>query len=545
MKKILLLGLAIIPVVVYACSFGLTRTNGNHLNGEITASASEAVVKTEAGLVAGYIEDGIYTYKGIPYAQADRFMPPIKPKAWTGIRSSRAYGPTCPQGKRMGWLIDEMAFQSRWDDGFPGEDCLRVNIWTKGINDKGKRPVMVWLHGGGFSAGSGQELPAYDGASLCEKGDVVVVSLNHRLNVLGFLDISAFGEKYAKSGNAGLLDLVAALQWVKNNIANFGGDPSNVTIFGQSGGGGKVTALMSAPLAKGLFNKAIVESGSILQMMDSRYSKRIGVALMDELGLKASQIEELKTIPYEKLLAAGDKAIIKVKAEAQKEGFNAFLFGWGPNVDGDVLPAQPSSAQAIELSKNIPAIIGTTLHEFMGSSRNPALKKATMETAKKELEKVYGEKTDDFLKAFNKAYPHYKPVDLFDIDLMFRPMAVQQASLKSAQHAAPVYMYLFSWESPVLDGIFRSCHCMELPFVFNNVYNCRSMTGGGKAAYELADKMSSVWINFAKSGNPNTEGLPKWESYDSQKGATMIFNNTCEIKYNHDKELLNISDSRK
>ena len=545
MKKEFLLGLIILITTFTAYSIENVKSGKIGNNGEIIASATDAIVKTESGLVAGYIEDGIYIYKGIPYAQAERFMPPTKAKQWEGIRSSRAYGPTCPQKKRMGWMIDEMAFESHWDDGYSGEDCLRANIWTKGINDGKKRPVMVWLHGGGYSAGSGQELPAYDGTNLCEKGDVVIVTLNHRLNVLGFLDLSAFGEKYAQSGNVGLLDLIAALQWVKNNIANFGGDPSNVTIFGQSGGGGKVTALLTSILARGLFNKAIVESGSLLQMMEPKYSKRIGTSVMEELGLKASQIDQLKDIPYEKLLAAGENAVAKLKAEVTTEGTMSLLFGWCPTVDGNVLTSQPTTSQAYENSKDIPVIIGTTLHEFMGSSRNPALKKATIETAKNELKKKYGDKTDEFLKAFGQAYPHYKPVDLFDVDMLFRPQAVQQATLKSNLGGAPVYMYLFSWESPILDGAFRSSHCMELPFVFDNIYNSRTMTGGSKSAYKLADYMSSAWLNFARTGNPNVAGLPDWKPYDSQKGAVMILNNKCEIKYNHDKELLNVIDSNR
>ena len=545
MKKVFLLGLTILFTTFTASSIGNIKSGRIGNKGEIIASAKDAIVKTESGLVAGYIEDGIYIYKGIPYAAAERFMPPTKAKTWEGIRSSRAYGPTCPQKKRMGWMIDEMAFESRWDDGYSGEDCLRANIWTKGINDGKKRPVMVWLHGGGYSAGSGQELPAYDGTNLCEKGDLVIVSLNHRLNVLGFLNLSTFGEKYAQSGNVGLLDLIAALQWVKDNIASFGGDPSNVTIFGQSGGGGKVTALLTSQRAKGLFNKAIIESGSLSQMMEQKYSKRIGMTVMEELGLKASQIDQLKDIPYEKLLAAGENAVAKVKAEVTTEGTMSLLFGWCPTVDGNVLTSQPTTPQAYESSKDIPVIIGTTLHEFMGSSRNPVLKKATMEIAKNELTKKYGDKTDEFLKAFGKAYPHYKPVDLFDVDMLFRPQAVQQATLKSNSGSAPVYMYLFTWESPILDGTFRSSHCMELPFVFDNIYNSRTMTGGSKSTYELADKMSNAWLNFAKTGNPNVFELPDWKPFDTQKGATMIFNNKCEIKYNHDKELLNIIDSNR
>lgn len=288
------------------CSCNGTARAGNELQtveaAAVKADSATAVVKTEAGRVAGYLENGVYIYEGVPYATAERFMPPVKTVSWTGIRSCRAYGHTCPQGKRLGWQSDEQAFAFNWDDGYADENCLHVNIWTPGICDGKKRPVMVWLHGGGYSAGSGQELPSYDGANLARKGDVVVVTLNHRLNVLGFLDLSAYGEKYAHSGNAGMLDLVAALQWVNKNIAAFGGDASNVTIFGQSGGGGKVSTLLATPSAKGLFHKAIVQSGSMLRTMNQKYSRRIAAAVMDDLGLQASQIDSLQHVPYERLL---------------------------------------------------------------------------------------------------------------------------------------------------------------------------------------------------------------------------------------------------
>lgn len=508
--------------------------------GEITASSDCAVVKIQSGKVAGYIEEGTYIYKGIPYAAAERFMPPTAPKPWDDVRSSRAYGPTAPQEKRVGWYMDQQAFAFNWNDGFSDEDCLRLNIWTPSINDNKKRPVMVWLHGGGFSAGSGQELPAYDGTNLSRNGDVVVVTLNHRLNVLGFLDLSAFGEKYAKSGNVGLLDLVTALQWVKDNISEFGGDSSNVTLFGQSGGGGKVSTLLATPSAKGLFHKAIVQSGSMLRTMESKYSRRIGVAVMEELGLKATDIDALQQIPYEQLLAAGNKAIAKVRAEADKDGFTPFIFGWAPTVNDNVLPTQPCDSKAYELSKDVPMLIGSTQHEFLRSAYVPELKNITMESAKKELEKQYGGRTDEFLKAFAKAYPGHKVVDLFDTDLIFRPGVVQQATLKASQQRAPVYMYMFAWESPVMAGIFRSFHCMELPFVFDNIYLMRHMTGASPQAYVLAKKMSRAWINFARVGNPNTDDLPEWEPYVPKEGATMFFDNTCEVKHNHDKELLEI-----
>lgn len=503
---------------------------------EISASSNIAVTQTQYGKVGGYLENNIFTFKGIPYAKAERFMPPTAPDQWKGIRSSRAYGPTCPQAERMGWQSDEQAFAFNWDDGFPGEDCLRVNIWTQGLKDGKKRPVMVWLHGGGYAAGSGQELPSYDGAALSRKGDVVVVTLNHRLNVLGFLDLSAYGGKYAQSVNVGLLDLVAALRWVNENIENFGGDPSNVTIFGQSGGGGKVSTLLATPSAKGLFQKAIVQSGSMQRTMESKYSQRIAAATLEELGIKAEEIDKLQTIPYKTLLAAGEKAITNVRKEAEKEGIHSFIFGWGPTVDGNILPKQPE--EQTELSKDIPMMIGTTLHEFCISTYVPELRNATLDQAKEMLKAKYGEKTDNYIEIFKKVYPAATPQDMIDFDVTFRPAAIEQGNWKAAQHAAPIYMYQFAWESPVMDGILRSTHCMEIAFVFDNIARCASMTGGGKDAQALADKMSSAWIQFARTGNPNVEGLPTWEPYTVEKGATMIFNNQSEIKYNQDKELM-------
>ncbi len=505
--------------------------------GELRADNDDALTVTENGKVAGYVDGNVYVFKGIPYAKAERFMPPVPADNWEGIRSCRSYGPTCPQAKRMGWQSDEMAFAFSWNDGFPGEDCLRANIWTKGLEDGKKRPVMVWLHGGGYAAGSGQELPSYDGKSLAEKGDVVVVTLNHRLNVLGFLDLSVFGEKYAKSGNAGLLDLVAALQWVQRNISSFGGDPSNVTIFGQSGGGGKVSTLLATPAAKGLFHKAIVQSGSMLRTMDAKYSRRIGAATAKELGIRPNEMDKLAQIPYEDLLAAGEKAVAAVKAEAEKDGISTFIFGWAPTVDGSVLPSQPFDPKAPEQSRDIPLMIGTTLHEFTMSTYVPAFRGIQEENARKFLATRYGDRTGEFITLFKKTYPGCTPQDMIDTDFTFRPGAIEQARLKSRQGGAPVYMYLFTWESPVMDGMLRSTHCMEIPFVFNNAIRHASMTGGGKDAVILADKMSGAWLNFARTGNPDAEGLPHWEPFSSKDGATMFFGNECGVRYNHDKEL--------
>lgn len=530
-----------LAIIAASCSLGQAAfAAGGTADPQITASSQCGIARTRSGLVAGYLEDGIFTFKGIPYAKAERFMPPTRPDAWQGIRSSRAYGPTCPQGKRAGWKSDEMAFSFAWNDGYPDEDCLRVNIWTPGIDDGKRRPVMVWLHGGGYSAGSGQELPSYDGANLARRGDVVVVTLNHRLNVLGFLDLSAYGEKYARSGNAGLLDLVAALEWVRDNISSFGGDASNVTIFGQSGGGGKVSTLLATPSAAGLFHKAIVQSGSMLRTMQAEYSRRIGVATVEALGLSAADIDKIADVPYEELLAAGEKAVAKVLAEAQKEGVSSFMFGWAPTVEGDVLPRQPFDPEAPEQSKQIPLMIGTTRHEFSMTTYVPALRQISEQQAVEFLKQRYGERTDDFLKAYAEAYPGYTAKDLIDFDAVFRPSAVEQGRLKAAQNGAPVYMYMFCWESPVMDGILRSTHCMEIPFVFDNAARHASMTGGGEQARALAAKMSSAWISFARCGKPSAEGLPEWEPYDAERGATLFFDTECEMRYNHDGKLIEL-----
>ena len=478
--------LSLAAIVLSSCG-GQVR-GGQQCLSSLETSTKATTVQTASGPVAGYIDDGVFIYKGIPYAKAERFMPPQDVEPWKEVRSSRAYGPTCPQDKRTGWYSDAQAFAMHWDDGFPDEDCLRVNVWTSGIADGGKRPVMVWLHGGGFRAGSGQELISYDGTNLARDHGVVVVTLNHRLNVLGFLDLSAYGAKYVHSGNVGMLDIVKALEWVRDNIASFGGDPSNVTIFGQSGGGGKVSTLMAMPAAKGLFGRAIVQSGSITNLLEPKYSRRIGAYTVETLGVRPSNIDALAKVPYEQLLAAYNGAIQKVKDEAAADGklpenfLDMILFGQVPVVDGEVIPFQPSTPEALAVSKDVPVIIGTVYNEFTPDREDP----------------------------------------------IFRPLALKQAQDRVQAGCAPVYLYRFDWASPVLDGAFGSTHCLEIPFVFDNVLLHRTFTGGGEDAIQLGHRMSRVWTSFARNGVPAAEGLPEWGVYPAQ----MNFNITSEITNN-------------
>lgn len=509
----------------------------------IVAGKNYAIVPTVYGKVRGYSSNGIFTFKGIPYAKSERFMPAQRPDSWQNVRSSMAYGPVCPTDATNA-VMDEGEFPFQHDWGYTNEKCQNLNVWTPEINGANRRPVMVWFHGGGFTAGSSVELPSYDGENLTHKGDVVLVSVNHRLNVLGFLDMSAYGEQYKSSGNAGLTDLVAALQWVKENIAAFGGDPNNVTIFGQSGGGGKVTSLMYAPSAKGLFQKAIVQSGSYLSAFnDPMITRRIAAATLAELKLAPEQVDSLKKIPYEQLYAAAKKAMSGVQKAMQAEGKTGLTFGWSPVLDGSFLPYQISDAAGQALASDVPLLVGTTKNEF--TPFIPSLRNLSMQQVKDNLQNLYKDKSEAYMTAVNRAYPGtLQPDNYVDLDINFRSAAIRQADQKSSSGKTPVYMYLFTWQSPVMDGQYKAMHCMELPFVFNNIDRCREMTGGGKDAKLLADKMSQAWINFARTGDPNAKGLPQWPKYSSDKGATMFFDNQCEVKYHHDKELLQIANSK-
>jgi para-nitrobenzyl esterase len=528
---------------------GCSRSTAGAGTCPTTIVATDATtVETTAGRIRGFLRNGIHTFKGIPYAGttegAARFLPPTKPQPWTGIRSTMWYGPTCPQGPRTGWLNDENAFLFQWDDGQPGEDCLRVNVWTPGLKDGKKRPVMVWLHGGGWTAGSGQEHPAYNGESLSRRGDVVVVSLNHRLNMLGYLNLAAYGGKYSSSMNAGVLDLVAALEWVRDNIASFGGDPGNVLIFGQSGGGGKVSTLMSMPMAKGLFHKAVVQSGSTLRLGNPDLAAKLAAAVVAELGLNKATVDKIQSVPYARLLEAGNAALKKLQPTPPLGGPGMPAprgamprLGFSPVVDGNIVTRHPFDPDAPDVSANVPMIIGTVLNEQSPSMYNAALESMSEDEMKKRAAERYGDKAGMVIEAYRKAYPNVKPVELLSRMLSVRTNAVTQAERKAAKGAAPAYMYLFTWQTPILDGRPRAFHCAEIPFVFYNTDVSAHATGGGAEARALAAKVSDAWINFARTGDPNHGGLPRWPAYNAQQGPVMIFDKTCEVKNDPDREL--------
>jgi para-nitrobenzyl esterase len=543
-----------LPGAAVAASAG---KDGNGKDSRVIATDNGSIVETQCGKVRGFTRNGIHTFKGIPYGAStegkNRFMPPQKPEPWSGIRSALYYEHVCPQPPRESWNHDENAFLFQWNDGQPGEDCLRINVWTPGINDNRKRTVMVWIHGGGYVAGSGQEQPGYDGENLSRRGDVVVVSMNHRLGTFGFLNLAeAGGDRYASSGNVGMIDLVLSLEWVRDNIANFGGDPQSVMIFGQSGGGGKVNTLMAMPSAKGLFQRAAVQSGSILKVGDPHDSYELAAAVLKELNISPSDVDQLQMVPTDKLLLAATTAQRSLmpprSPNAPPVNFRHLgrLLGWQPVVDGKVIPQQIWDPAAPQLSANVPLLVGSVLNEFVTGMDNPNAFSMTNDELSTKIGAAYGsDKSKEIIDAFRSAHPNANPFQLFSIVSVSstRATAIKQAKLKAALGQAPAYLYWFTWQTPILDGRPMAFHCAEISFCFDNTEVSETMTGGGPGARALGEKVSQAWIDFAKKGDPNHAGLPRWSPVSSDKVPTMIFDEVCEVKDYPDRAAQQLMDS--
>jgi para-nitrobenzyl esterase len=493
----------------------------------LTAAKSELndgpVVETGAGKIRGVVIEKVYAFKGVPYGASTegsgRFMPPVKPQPWTDVKDATYIGHRSPQQPGILEPLPEVGATDRQNP--MGEDCLVVNVWSNGLKGSRKRPVMVWLHGGGFASGSG-DYSMYDGANMARKRDVVVVTVNHRLNVFGYLYLADIGgTKYADASNAGHRDIVLALEWVRDNIANFGGDPGNVTIFGQSGGGGKVATLMAMPSAKGLFHRAICQSGASIKGMTRANGTRTAQAILTKLNLKPEQIDQLQKMPFDQLNEA-----IKGLGPG---------FGLAPVVDGKTLPHDPFDPGAPEESASVPLLIGTVEEEinfFAGTPLDP-IDDADLYKRVKQIARGADDATVDHLIAvYKKGRPNKSNVEIYQIiasDATFSGNVHTEADRKVAQGKAPVYKYYFTWQSPVREGKLRSYHTLEIPFVLENVDEAKTMTGSGQDRYALSDKMSAAWAAFARTGNPNVKGLPHWPAFTADQRATMIFNDECKL----------------
>jgi para-nitrobenzyl esterase len=487
-----------------------------------------AAVETTAGRIRGLVRYGVNQFYGVPYAGstagANRFMPPTKVTPWTGVRDTvqvKERTPQDPDGP-----ISEVFAMDRREP--MGEDCLAINVFTPGLG-RGNRPVMVWLHGGGFSGGSGNWL-LYDGTNLARKEDVVVVAVNHRLNLFGFLHLADIGgEKWANSSNVGMQDVVAALQWVKDNIANFGGNPNNVTVFGQSGGGGKVSTLMAMPSARGLIHRAIAMSGSAFRGQTREAATRATEQFLAKLGLNRNQLDQLQQMPWEKLQAA-------FFSEPRIQG----LAG-GPVTDGKSLPRDQWSPTAPEYSADVPFMMGSTETEDGWNDPPPPLEMSETEmlTRVRRITRDDAAKASELVQLYRKTHPRISNTDVWLImntDNTRRANAQLLAELKTAQGRAPAFLYYFNWRSPVHNGQMKSYHTLDIPFAFYNVDVASSMTGSGNDRYALAHAMSATYAAFARNGNPNNPAIPNWPAFNAQTYPTMVLGNEIRVVNDPNRE---------
>jgi len=500
--------------------------------GDDTASkAKDPIVQTSYGKVRGAVTDGIYSFKGIPYgastAGANRFKPPVKPAKWDGVRDALEYGNRSPQAVLTKEAAGDYGRLIRWYEqpGEMSEDCLVLNVWTPGIGDGKKRPVMVSFHGGGFTSGTGNSA-GYVGDPLAKYGDVVVVTVNHRLGVMGYLYLGDLaGPEYATSGNAGVLDLVAALEWVRDNATAFGGDPKNVMIWGQSGGGAKTTTLLAMPEASGLFHRAAVQSGSSLTMRTREEATAAAKLLLAQLGLDESRVADLAKVSFEELVKAQS-------AIAAKDPTATFA----PVVDGKALPRHPFDPDAPAVSKDVPMIVGFTLDDAALRLTNFDLDEAGLQGV---AERAAKDRATEVVAAYRKAYPDVPPYLVqarILTDARFGRGALLQAERKAAQGGAPVYLYLWEWKSPGMGGKFGAVHGVDVGLAFHN--SAGEITGGGTAEGKLmADRLASAWVAFARTGDPNNPQIPKWPAYDAATKPTMIFDVDTRVVEDPKKDL--------
>ena len=493
-----------------------------------------AVANTQYGRVRGFILDDIYQFKGIPYgastAGENRFMPPKPPQPWDYVRPALLYGESAPQVVGYDRRPESYAgFVDHWNYDLIGEDCLRLNVWTPAL-DAAKRPVLVWLHGGGFSSGNAIEQDGYGGENLARYGDVVCVSVNHRLNSLGYTDFAGVGgEKYRHSGNVGMLDIIAALQWVHDNITNFGGDPGNVTIIGQSGGGSKVSIVATMPAAKGLVHKGVALSGNSVTAANKEYAEAHGAHILKEAGLKPSQIDKLQQMPWEEYYALANRAARSFRGT--NPGGRA---GFSPVGDGVDIPAGTFFDPADASLPNIPILYCTTLDESNPDRTQPELESITLDGVVERLTARFGDRTREIVEAYAAQFPQKRPIEIWSMILANRSNVVRSADTKVKQ-GAPVYVAWFQWQPPLFDGRMRAFHCLDICFWLHNTDLMLTHTGGGARPRALSDKMSDALLAFMRTGNPNCDALPEWPQYTPENGEVMILDDVCQVQNDPDR----------
>jgi para-nitrobenzyl esterase len=527
--------LALTTQVVGATSAGLIIPSARTISfaGAVNGTPTQPVT-IRTGKIRGLKIGGLQIFKGIPYGAptggANRFMPPKPPETWSGVRDTFEFGHYAPQSNRPRGEKQRQFFKilGATKSGDASEDCLYLNVWTQGGGEGKKRPVMVWFHGGGFDQGTGGSI-GYDGAGLAQHQDVVVVTVNHRLNVLGYLYLGEVGgPDFANTANVGQLDLVASLEWVRDNISAFGGDPNKVLIFGQSGGGAKVSTLLAMPGAKGLFHRAIIQSGAGLRGGAREASSKIAETVMKDLGLRPGQGRELQNVPLDKLMEAGNKA------------------RFGTVVDGRILPAHPFDPVATPISQDVPVIVGytrteRTVYEIDSPNYGKLDEAGLLENTKRLL----GEAAETVIANYRRRYPKATPYELStnisgDAGAM---SSIRLAERRAALGKAPTYLYIWAWETPVM-GL-RAPHTLEIPFIFNHIDVSESMVGPVNSEMRRLEAASAgAWATLARTGNPNHKGLPNWPAYTPEKRPVMIFDTPCRVENNPTGEVRQILEKR-
>ncbi|HEY8289297.1 MAG TPA: carboxylesterase family protein [Acetobacteraceae bacterium] len=495
------------------------------------------VVETISGRVRGTIIDGIAAFKAIPYGAptsgANRFMPPRAPAPWAGVRDAVDYAGRAPQaGLRPATRPELVNFSGPPDASPDSEDCLTLHVWSPGVEAGARRPVMVWLHGGAFSYGSANS-ERLRGSRLARRGDVVVVTVNHRLNIFGHLDLSAIASpEFGPSGNAGTLDMIAALEWVRDNIAQFGGDPGNVTIFGESGGGGKVSTLLAMPSARGLFHRAIIQSGAAIRLRTRDRAVQLTECVLKAVGLTAGQLDRLQALPVPQLLAAIEPAQ-KALGPSPTPLFDRYPFG--PVVDGEIVPRHPFDPDAPDISGDIPLLIGDMKDEtasFLAPDDRVWNRTLTEDEMRARVTAVAGTHADRVIESYRGLYPGVNPAERLIAtltDCNFRVRSLALAQRKAAKARAPVWMYSFEWETPVLGGKMKAPHAMDVPFTFDTI-DLTNATDLSPTAHALAATMSGVWAAFARAGVPDHPAIPHWPPYTVTDRATLMLDAQCRIE---------------
>ncbi|HTW72442.1 MAG TPA: carboxylesterase family protein [Acetobacteraceae bacterium] len=501
------------------------------------------IVEIASGKLRGSILDGVAAFRGVPYGAstggANRFMPPRPVAAWSGVRDALDYAGQAPQSRLGPAPRPEMVdFLHAPDPSPETEDCLTLNVWTPTADSAARQPVMVWLHGGAFSFGSSNG-SWHHGARLCSRGDVVLVTVNQRLNIFGFLDLSQFGgAEYAASGNAGTLDMIAALHWVRDNIAAFGGDPGNVTIFGESGGGGKVSTLLAMPSARGLFHRAIVQSGAAVRLRTRDRATALTDAVLRELGLTRTSLMELQALPMHRLLAA-------IAPAQQAIGASPWplldRYAFGPVVDGTLLPRQPFDPDATPVSADIPLIIGDCTHEaalFLAHDDKVWHRTLTEAELRARIAAIAGDRTDRVMETYRRLHPNASPADRLIAtltDCNFRIRSLLMAERKVARGGAPVWMYSFAWQTPLFGGRLGTPHAIDVPFAFDTL-EYSNATDRSAGAHGLAAAMSGAWTAFAHDGVPRHPAMPAWPPYTLGERATMVLDAVPRVERDPGRE---------